>query len=43
MAPSGRWSDATLARVTDEREHWDRVWASKPSEEMSWFQPEPQP
>jgi len=30
-----------VKRTMDRKAHWDRVYATKASEEVSWFQPEP--
>jgi hypothetical protein len=31
----------TIDRSMDRKAHWDRVYATKASDEVSWFQPEP--
>jgi len=33
----------TMARVTDQRQHWDSVWSSKPAGATSWFQMNAEP
>jgi SAM-dependent methyltransferase len=29
--------------MADTRDHWEHVWTDKPADEVSWYQPDPQP
>jgi hypothetical protein len=29
--------------MAETRDHWEQVWGAKQADEVSWFQPDPQP
>ncbi len=34
---------SSVRGMADPRDHWQRVWTEKPADQVSWYQPDPQP